>query len=137
MLLWTTLFINQAAFIWMAMEKRMPFWTIFLIALLYSNIINIIFYYGTEWFEKTLEKIRGEKKKSRWSRICYIVLRRWSKKAKIILMVVYFFMPIIPLWGIKEVCIIIAEIEGIKFRVLVILSILQILVLYYGKILLS
>jgi len=137
MLLWTTLFINQAAFIWMAMEKGIATWLIFIISFLYANIINIIFYYGTEVVEKAWEKIRGEKEKSRWSRICYIVLRRWSRKTKIILLSVYFIMPIIPLWGIKEACIIIAELEGIKFRVLVILSIIQIVILYYGKLLLS
>ncbi len=137
MILWTTLFVNQAAFIWMAMNKGMGFWLIFFITFAYSNIINGIFYYGTEVFEKALGKLRGEKRKSRWYRICFIVLRRWGKKAKIIPMIVYFFMPIIPLWGIKEICIIIAEIEDVKFRVLVLLSALQIIILYYGKILLS
>ena len=32
MLLWTTLFINQAAFIWMAMEKGIATWLIFIIS---------------------------------------------------------------------------------------------------------
>lgn len=136
MLLWTTLFINQAAFIWMAEKEGIALWLIFLISFIYANLINFIFYYGTEWVEKVLEKVRGKKEKSRWSRICYIVLRRWSKKTKIILLSVYFVMPIIPMFGIKEACIIIAELERIKFRVLVIISIIQIIIIYYGKVLL-
>lgn len=137
MVFWTTLFFNQAIFIWMAMAKGMSFYLIFLITFLYSNVINVIFYYGTERFENALEKIRGEKKKSRWYRICYIILRRWGKKAKIIPMIIYFLMPVVPVVGLKEICIIIAEVEEIKFRVLVILSALQILIIYYGKLLLS
>lgn len=137
MVLWTTLFINQAVFIWIAMNGGKTFWFIFIVTFLYSNITNVIFYYGTEWFEKTLEKIRREKRKSRWYRICYIILRRWGKKAIIIPMAIYFIMPIIPIIGIKEICIVIADVEGIKFRVLVILSALQIIILYYGKLLLS
>ena len=135
MILWTTLFINQAAFIWMAMSKGKTFWFIFLISFLYSNVTNVIFYYGTEWFEKTFEITRGEKKKSKWYRISFIVLRRWGRKAKIIPMVIYFFMPIVPVIGIKEICIIIADLEGIRFRVLVILSAIQIIIIYYSKLL--
>ena len=133
MILWTTLFINQAAFIWMAMSKGKTFWFIFLISFLYSNVTNVIFYYGTKWFEKTFEVIRGEKKKSKWYRISFVVLRRWGKKAKVIPMIIYFFMPVVPVIGIKEICIIIADLEGIKFRVLVIISIIQIIVIYYAK----
>ena len=135
MILWTTLFINQAAFIWMAMSKGKTFWFIFLISFLYSNITNVIFYYGTKWFEKTFEVIRGEKKKSKWYRISFVVLRRWGKKAKVIPMIIYFFMPVVPVIGIKEICIIIADLEGIKFRVLVILSAIQIIIIYYSKLL--
>ena len=137
MILWTTLFINQAAFIWMAMSKGKTFWFIFLISFLYSNITNVIFYYGTEWCERALKMIRGEKKKSKWHRMCYTILRRWGRKAKIIPMVIYFFMPIVPVIGIKEICIVIADLEGIKFRVLVILSAIQIIIIYYGRLLLS
>ena len=133
MILWTTLFINQAAFIWMAMSKGKTFWFIFLISFLYSNVTNVIFYYGTKWFEKTFEVIRGEKKKSKWYRISFVVLRRWGKKAKVIPMIIYFFMPVVPVIGIKEICIIIADLEGIRFRVLVIISIIQIIVIYYAK----
>ena len=134
MILLSMLFLNQAVFIWMAIDKGISLWIIFLISFIYSNIVNIIFYYGTEQYEKALQKIRGKKKKSRWYRTCYVVLRRLGKWTKIITMIIYFFMPAVPIFFIKEICIIIAEIEGIKFRILVILSIFQIATIYAVKI---
>ena len=133
MILWSMLFINQAFFIWMSMNKGLSFWLIFLITFAYSNTINILFFYGTEVIERLSEKIMGQKKKSRWHRTSYVILRRWGRKAKIIPLIIYFFMPIIPIFGVKEACIVIADLVGIKFRTLVILSFLQIIVIYFGK----
>jgi hypothetical protein len=174
----STLFLNQAVFIWISIEQGMSFWFIFPIVFFYSNAVNFAFFYGTEMIEKIWKIIRRKKKGKRrrkfyvicyiavkrWERkirkitcfsipffhlvkvakrilkwfhktqeSCYTTIKRWSKKLRWLPLIIYFFMPFIPLFGPKEACIIIAEELGFKFYVLVIITIAQIILIYLLK----
>lgn len=182
MISWTTLFVSQAWFVWGSMNQGMSFWFIFPVTFFYSNVINAVFFYGTEAIEKIWKKIfkRKEKKRrrkcyimcyiivKRWERrikkipclsipffhlvkvikktlkwfhkiqeSCYAAIKHWSKKLRWLPLIIYFFMPIIPFIGPKEACIVITEELGFKFYVLVIITTIQILLLYFGKLIFS
>jgi len=178
MISWTALFLNQAWFIWMSMDQGMSFWFIFPITFFYSNVVNVICFYGTEIIGKIWKKIfkrkKGKRRRKfyvicyiivkRWERkirkipclsipifrlvkttkktlnclhktqeSCYSTIKRWSKKLRWIPLIIYFFMPIIPIPGPKEACIVAAEELGFKFYVLVIITTIQIILIYLLK----
>jgi len=124
------IFIKPTAYVVAAIAAKKPLLETFLIFIIVATVPNFLIYYFPD-FVKKLKKRVQPKKENGLRRRTRVVIWKWSKRFRLIPLVLFFFGPLLPIPFFEQICLVIGKILKIPFWIFAVIPTIQFFLIYF------